>query len=315
MHWLVAIAAALAVGAAATFVIRGVLQRRDEAAGGIEALSEMSWRSFITLVLDALALRGFTRVVDREAPSGDGDFTLECEGVHHLLACKHGRAFVLGRRDVDELAAAMRVQDAAGGLLVTQGRFAADARAPARRAQIELLDGATLWPELRALVPAPLLGQLRAAAATRARQRTLAAWLLALLAGVALFTALSASRGDADARPGPAPLTQAAPAGAAPVSAAPPPPAPERYPDDAALEQQRRDVASAVSTLPMVDRVIWSSPSTMEVFLAAVDTDHDAFAAVCPLIERYPALAASRVQLTPPAGHAAPVRFRQCRSY
>lgn len=318
MHWLMAIGAALAVGVAATFVIRGVLQRRDEAAGGIEALSEMSWRSFITLVLDALARRGFTRVVDREAPSGDGDFTLEREGAQHLLACKHGRAFVLGRRDVDELAAAMRVQDAAGGLLVTQGRFATDARAPARRAQIELLDGPTLWPELRGLVPAPLLGQLRATASARARQRTLAAWLLALLAGVAVFTALPASRADVAAEDGTPPAaTRPAPGASAtaPAAVAQPPPSPERYPDAATLEQQRRDVASAVSTLQVVDRVIWSTSSTMEVFLAAVDADHDAFAAICPLIERYPALAASRVQLTPPVGHAAPVRFRQCRSY
>jgi hypothetical protein len=90
---------------------------------------------------------------------------------------------------------------------------------------------------------------------------------------------------------------------------------PERYPDDATLEQQRRDVASAVSTLPMVDRVIWSTTSTMEVFLAAVDADHDPFTTICPLIERYPALAASRIQLTPPPERDAQVRFRQCRNY
>ncbi|MBJ6980491.1 restriction endonuclease [Luteimonas sp. MC1572] len=315
MQWLVSIAVVLAVGAAATFIIRGVLQRRDEAAGGIEALSDMSWRSFITLVLDALARRGFSRVVDREAPSGDGDFTLARDGAHFLLACKHGSAFVLGRRDVDEVAAAMRMQGAAGGLLVTQGRVADDARAPARREQVELLDGPTLWPELRALVPASLLDELGATAAARARQRTLAAWLLALVAGVAVFTALSPFRRDAalDAGATLTPAAELSPRRDAPAAAVAP--VPDRYPDDATLEQQRADIASAVSTLAMVDRVIWSTSSTMEVFLASVDADHDPFTAICPLIERYPALAASRIQLTPPHGHDAQVRFRQCRNY
>ena len=45
--------------------------------------------------------------------------------------------------------------------------------------------------------------------------------------------------------------------------------------------------------------------------LAAIDIE----AALCPLLERYPELAASRVQLQPPPGSQKPVRFRQCRSY
>jgi hypothetical protein len=53
----------------------------------------------------------------------------------------------------------------------------------------------------------------------------------------------------------------------------------------------------------------------MEVVLAAVDAGHDVLLEICPLLERYPALAASRVQLTPPPGDSAQVRFRQCRAY
>jgi hypothetical protein len=33
------------------------------------------------------------------------------------------------------------------------------------------------------------------------------------------------------------------------------------------------------------------------------------------LVERYPDLAASRIQLTPPPGSGEQVRFRQCRAY
>ena len=317
MQWLVAIIVVVAVGGAATVVIRGVLQRRDETAAGIDALAAMSWRGFITLVLEALARRGFSRVVDREAASGDGDYTLERDGSQWLLQCKHGSAFVLGRPAVEELAAAMRVQGAAGGLLVTQGRFDDDAREPAQRQQVELLDGPTLWPELRGLVPAALYDRLRDAAATRARQRTLAAWLLALVAGIAVFTVLPASSRFAPADGSATSPGAANPSTPAVASAGSPPAAPGAagYPDEATLEQQRRDIASAVSTLPMVDRVIWTTASTMEVFLASVDADTDAITEICPLVGRHPALAASRVQLTPPSDSDVPVRFRQCRNY
>src|SRR3546814_15778242 len=43
-------------------------------------------------------------------------------------------------------------------------------------------------------------------------------------------------------------------------------PAPD---DTSTLEQQREDVADAVSTLPMVDRAVWYTQSTLQVFLLA----------------------------------------------
>ena len=36
---------------------------------------------------------------------------------------------------------------------------------------------------------------------------------------------------------------------------------------------------------------------------------------ICPLLERYPELAPSRVQMQPPTGSNKPVRFKQCRTY
>ena len=79
------------------------------------------------------------------------------------------------------------------------------------------------------------------------------------------------------------------------------------------LERQRADVASAISTLPEVDRAIWATQSTLQVYLLRVEGD--AKDEICPLVERYPALASSRVQLTPPPESGAPVRFLQCRTY
>lgn len=310
--WILSLAVVVLVGTAATLYIRSVLLRRDEAAAGIVALSAMSWREFINLVLDVLARRGYKRVIDREAPSSDGEYLLARGGDRWLLSCKHGSAFVLGHAAVSELADDIRLHGIAGGLLVTQGKIGGDAHAPAKLQHIELLDGPTLWPEMRGLIPAEQQHNIRAEAEQGARQRVLFAWLIALLAGIATFVVLP----RAEPGPGPAGTTAtdaaqpATPATTAVEAAAETPLAAV---DEATLEQQRKDVANAISTLPMVDRAIWSTQSTLVVFL--LETDSDAVAALCPLIERFPSLASSRIQLTPPEGSETPVRFRQCRSY
>ncbi len=313
-HWIIALAVAVLIGVTGTLYFRLVVMRRDETAAGLSALAAMSWREFIHLVLDALARRGYSRVFNRETPSGDNDYTLERDGKHWLLSCKHGSAFVLGSASVVDLASNIRLANAAGGILATQGRIADEAKPAAALQRIELLDGATLWPELRDLIDPQQRAGILAGASRKARQRTLLSWLLALVAGVATFLAI----------PGPdvaverisAALPTAAKKSAQPE--APPPivlePIAAPAPDDApALEKQRSDVADAISTLPMVDRAVWSTQSTLQVYL--LDASKDAMPQICPLIMRYDALAPSRIQLTPPPDSGLPTRFRQCRSY
>src|SRR5690606_28711575 len=110
-------------------------------------------------------------------------------------------------------------------------------------------------------------------------------------------TVPTASEAASAAAPAPAPAPDTAAPGDAPKS----------------IEQQRADVAAAISTLPDVDRAVWSTESTLQVVLSSIDGD--AFTRICPLMERYEDLASSRIQLTPPPGSTANVRFRQCRSY
>lgn len=336
LQWLSAILVVLAVGGAATWFARGPLRRRDETATGIAALSALSWREFIGIVLEALARRGYRRLVDRGTPTGDADFTLVRDnGEQWLLSAKHGSAFVLGRPAVSELAAAMGVADAAGGLLVTQGVIDDDARKAARGRPIELLDGPGLWPWVRPLLPASVVGPITASAARNARERTLAGWLVAVLAGIAVFFSLAfllpsgTSPGETRA-PAPPPAASApaappatvaeapvaSPAGtgaAAPQGGSAPSAAPAGDPDPVTLEAQRRELAGLVADLPTVTRTAWTSSSNLEIFLD--ESPEDPVAAICALVERYPALAASRIQLTPPAGSDRRVRFRQCRSY
>ena len=311
-HWIIAIAIAVLIGTAGTLYFRLVVMRRDETAAGLAALAAMSWRDFIHLVLDAMGRRGYSRVFDRQAPSGDDDCTLERDGKRYLLTCKHGSAFVLGGGQVAELGNAIRLANATGGILATQGSIASEARPAAKMQRIELLDGPTLWPELRGLIDAGQLAGILSGAAAQARRRTLLSWLLGLLAGIAVFLALPWPAPEARSPVAPAAATVA---DATPIAAGDPSaPAPADAPlAGASDEQQRQAIADAVSTLPMVDRAVWSTQSTLQVYL--LETQSDAFAAICPLMLRHDALASSRVQLTPPPGSSAQTRFRQCRSY
>src|SRR3546814_8493580 len=97
----------------------------------------MSGREFSHLVRDALGRRGYARVFNHQAPSGDTDYTLERDGKHWLLTCKHGSAFVLNGMHVAELANDIRLASAAGGILATQGSIAPEARpsAPMQRSE------------------------------------------------------------------------------------------------------------------------------------------------------------------------------------
>jgi hypothetical protein len=118
---------------------------------------------------------------------------------------------------------------------------------------------------------------------------------------------------SAPAVPG-APLPTATQAqGTAENTAMAPAPAAAVPTDPQELERRRKDLATAVSTLPGIDKALWSTQSTLLVYLS--EDLPDPMSGICPLLERYDELAASRVQLQPPAGSTRPVRFLQCRAY
>ncbi len=341
MHWVVPLIVVVLLGAAITVYLFKVRLPRDENAAGLSALAGMSWRDFINVVLGALTRRGYARVFDEDATRDDSEYILEREGRRWLLSCKHGSAFVLGSSTLTEMADTIRLHGLAGGLLLTQGRVSDDARPVAKLQHIELLDGPTLWPELRDLVPVEQRRGIEAEARQRARKQVLLVWLVALLVAIILIAALSGGDASNDAAsaatpppaastpvPVPAAPTPAAPAAdSSAIAPIPEPtpapaiadidpsmrPAPADVSDPAVLERQRGDIASAISTLPDVDRAIWATQSTLQVYLLRIEGD--AKDDICPLIERYPALASSRVQLTPPPESGASVRFLQCRAY
>ncbi|MET0328572.1 MAG: restriction endonuclease [Luteimonas sp.] len=305
-QWIAAIGVAVAIGFAASFYFLTFQRRRDETSAGIVALSAISWRGFIGMVLQALRNRGYVQVVDLEDVSGDRDYMLERNGGRWLLSCKHGATFVLGRNAVQALSSEVLLKSAAGGLLVTQGRIDGEARSAAGKQRIELLDGQTLWPELRDLLPAGELDAIRAKTGLDARRRSLLGWLFALLAGVATFLAM----------PAPAAPAAAAAASNANTGSGATAPATVRIeaPPHAPIETQRSDLTRALLTLPDVERAVWATSSTLQVFVSRID-DQTIVDAVCAQVLRQPDLTSSRLMLTPPADSGQSARFLQCRSF
>ncbi len=319
--WLIPIVVFLLVGAAVSVYLRLVRLPREESAAGVAALAAMRWRDFIQLVLDALIQRGYERVFETNSSGENGDYVLEREGQRYLLSSKHGAAYVLGSTAIAEFASAIRMRGAAGGLLVTPGRFAPEAQPLARAQRIELLDGPTLWPELRPLMTADQRSAISAPSLKALRRATWLGWSGALLVGGLLYavwgrnpnsendvvsapipTATTPRRAPA---PSPTPSRPAVPAAQADASAVPT--------DPVELEHRRAAAASAVSGLPGIDRALWQTQSTLLVYL--LDAQFDPLSEICPELERYDELAATRLQLQPPSGSNRPVRFVQCRPY
>ena len=315
--WLVPVVVCLLLGFGATYYLQRVRLPHEETTAGIAALAGMRWRDFVHLVLAAMNARGYERVFVSHSLGDEGDYILERDGQRWLLSSKHGTAYVLGSSSIAEFAREIRMHGAAGGLMVTPGRFAPEAVNLARSQRIELLDGPALWPELRPLLPEAQREQVSGPARAQLQRQLWMAWGASLMIGVVAFLAFrnaeptAAESQDIVAAPPAfrpvqgAQATQAAAAAAAPQAKVPT--------DPQELERRRKDLATAVSTLPGIDKALWSTQSTLLVYLS--EDLPDPMSSICPLLERYDELAASRVQLQPPAGSTRPVRFLQCRAY
>jgi HJR/Mrr/RecB family endonuclease len=312
--WIIPIVAALLLGAVATFYLQKIRLPREETQAGVAALAGMRWRDYIHLVLAALNRRGYERVIDVDANSDEGDYLLDRDGQSWLLSSKHGSAYVLGSTAIAEFANAIRMRGAVGGLLVTSGQFAPEAKSLAAAQRIELLDGPTLWPELKQLLPDTQRHTVFAPAQARAKRHVAMAWLGSFVVGILLLTLVRPQAPDD--REGNQPTTPAARSAATPVIPAQPgsmdniAQAPT---DPVQLAQRRETVVRAISTLPNVDRAVWSTQSTLLVYL--LDEQSEPKSDICPLLEQYVELAASRIQLEPPPGSTRPVRFVQCRAF
>lgn len=315
-NWWLAILVVGGVGGGVSAWLWTTKRRRDEAQAGLRALAGMRWREFSHFVLDAMRHRGYEVDADAEAleRGQQTDFILERQGKRWLLACKHGSAYHIGPEAVAELMNAIRFNGAAGGLLVTTGKVGGEARSAAAKANVELLDGTPLWHEISPLLPQTLRDALQVDSFARAKRQIGMAWLGALVLGAGVGF-LAGSVQDAT----PEPLQPVA-ATSAPVRAKAPARTPAPSPQAAVEidpgqqeELHRLEVARTVSGLPGIDRALWSTRSTLLVYLEPNAPDR--LTEICAVMERYDTLATSRLQLQPAPDSPNPVRFRQCRTF
>lgn len=328
---LIAFVVFVVLGVAATAWLRRSPSPPSEsqaAERGAGQLGTLRWRDFTRLVLQAMHGRGYRTVVEDGMPADGiptdgGDIVLERNGERTLLSVKYGSASLVGAQALLGLGGSATLRGTQKVIVVTPGRFDDEAIRMARQQDIELIDGEDLWPEVRPYVARPARDASAPPAPLEAPQSATPKALGLAWGGAAVLAAVAWTIAQGLQPEGPAasdaastasPATPASQATTPAQAAAPTIDAANIVPTDpAALERRRRETANAISTLFGVDRAFWSTQSTLVVHLSTDVADPSS--ELCPLLERYPELAASRVQLQPPQGSTRSVRFKQCRSY
>ena len=124
-----------------------------------DALHDMSWQEFEVTVSEAFRLDGF-RVEERGGAGADGgiDLVLYREREKFLVQCKQWKAYQVGVSVVRELYGVMAAQGAAGGFVVTSGRFTKDAVEFAEGRNVVLIDGAILFDMIKHAKSASTVG-------------------------------------------------------------------------------------------------------------------------------------------------------------
>jgi restriction system protein len=114
------------------------------------SLDGMGWRQFEQLVGEAFRIDGYA-VVDTggAGPDGGVDLLLKRDGETFLVQCKHWRALKVGVQVIRELYGVMAARGAAGGFVVTSGRFTAEAVGFAAGRNLVLIDGPALQAMIR----------------------------------------------------------------------------------------------------------------------------------------------------------------------
>lgn len=315
-----ALTVGLLAAAGAYFLIQTYLRRRAEAEAGIAHLASLRWRDFVYLTLECLRREGLVEAsIERQPGDSDFDFVLARNGQRWLLACKHGTRYRLGEQSVRDLATAVRMQGAEGGIIATLGEADGFAGEIAKAHGIRLLDGRRLWSMVSDLIPAEVGQAIREHGRRRAQRLLALAGLGALVLAAGVYSladggspadAIDAVRTQADsARP--AARAQAATPALIPTGEAALPP---RLSEDEALAR-REAAADRVARIEAVNSAAWSTRSTLIIALnrPLEAVEHDPVAAACEILVEYEELRYTRLQIEPPPDSDAPVRWRQCR--
>lgn len=309
---LLALATTAVIGGVATAWLWLVQRPRVERMEGLKLLAAMRWREFSRLVIDGLRSRGFEpEAAEETAERGqDSVIHLKRDAMNWLLACKQGVNYRITPTVVGDMTDAVRFHGAAGGVVATPGVTDAAARKLAN-GRIDLFDGESLWPLVHPQLAHSVQDELAGKSRQAVTRQTTIAWAGAATLG--LVVAFLAPIGEASPE---APV--AAASTSSPAPSAPSVPAPTQEAHTAAVapvsdDERRDDIIRMVATLPGVERAMWSTKSTLLIYLA--DETSDPVKGVCDVVTKYDTLRTSRLHLQPPANSARPARFLQCAQY
>lgn len=311
---LTALIVASVIGGATMAYLWAIKRKQLVVAGGIATLAGMRWREFSRFVIEALQQQGF-EASPTEGGVEQTDLRLIRNGQLWLLSCKQGANYRITGPQVRELADAVRLNGAAGGLLATLGTVDPSARKAGQG--IELLDGQALWPLIDPLLPPSVHNGLMDKANKSVARAVGFGWAVAIVLGLGV-AAVVGSGSDANGTAAPLAMTPAQPTPArtpatAPLATARPSAASAAT---AALgeDEQRKDVLDRVSALPGVASASWSTRSTLQVQLSE-DADQRRVDEICAALKRHADVRTSRLHLQPPPGSEARVRFLQCATF
>jgi restriction system protein len=130
--------------------------RKLDTQTGAESLRELNWLEFERLLAEAFRREGYTvEPGGGSAPDGGVDLRLFREGRLILVQCKHWKVWKVGVKVVRELRGVMSSEGANRGIVVTSGKFTAEAVAFAGTSGIRLVDGEELLLMIRAVQRRP----------------------------------------------------------------------------------------------------------------------------------------------------------------
>lgn len=119
-----------------------LISRKFDRQSGLDDIRALPWRQFESIVGEAFRRRGYS-VVENAVDGADGgiDLMLRKDGQRFAVQCKQWKQQTVGVKPVRELAGVIAGSDAAGGFLVTSGRYTEEATRFAQSVNIELIDG------------------------------------------------------------------------------------------------------------------------------------------------------------------------------
>lgn len=305
----------------------GIVKRRQaEIQTGVTTLAAMKWRECVGLVIQSLEKEGYREEISSRQP-GDGgtEFLLKKGSALTLLSYKHGTAYHLGEANIRDFANGVQLIGASKGILVTLGTIENMAKDVAGRYDIQVIDGAALWPRIEGFLSTNTLDTVRQQASSQTKSKVQIG--AAISVGLTILTffvfgglgAMSGSDNPEASNQSQAATTVAASPGKPVDPTVAKLNATAKAMDEIdkltpeQLAKRKAETALSIKALPTVISAIWYSASTLQINLNTEKNDDKVLIEeICRILTQREELRYTRLQLEPPPGSTVPVRFRQC---